>query len=255
MSRLNGKVALVTGGARGIGAAIVKAFVAQGAKVVFGDILAKEGQAIADEVGPDATFIHFDVRDLEGWKKAVALTIEKYGKLNVLVSNAGIDKGGHIDDFSFEDWDEVINTNLVGYFKGIKSVMPAMKAAKGGSIINVGSTGGFTAFPGASAYVASYFGNRGLTKAAALDLGKYNIRVNSVHPGYIRTNMTAPFPKNIYQGYALERLGEPEELANLVVYLASDDSSYSTGVEFIADGGQTLGRTDEFDPNKYTLKV
>jgi len=240
MSRLEGKIALVSGGARGIGAAAARAMIVAGGKVVIGDLLDDEGVALAEQLGPSATFVHLDVTKPEEWEAAVAMTVMTCGKLNVLVNNAGITNTGPIDEYRHADWDKIIAINLTGTFNGIKAALPALKATGGGSIINVSSISGIRGYPTLAGYVASKFGVRGLTKAAALDLAKYGIRVNSLHPGFVQTPMTAashpptsPIPMN--------RAADPSEIAHLLVFLASDESSFSTGAEFIADGGETAG--------------
>jgi 3alpha(or 20beta)-hydroxysteroid dehydrogenase len=240
MNRLTGKVALVSGSARGIGAAIVQALAAEGAKVVIGDLLDDDGRALAQRIGPAATFVHLDVTDADSWAAAAAAAEQAHGKLDVLVNNAGIAGAAPIEDYRREDWDRIVAVNLTGTFLGIQAVVPAMKRAGGGSIVDISSVQGLMALPMSAGYVATKFGVRGLTKAAAVDLGRYGIRVNSVHPGFIRTPMTAVVPADT-SGVALDRAGEPDEVAKLVVFLASDDSSFSTGAEFVADGGESAG--------------
>lgn len=238
--RLNGKVALVSGGARGMGAAHAKLMIAEGAKVVIGDLLDKEGEALAHELGPDATYVHLDVTKPKDWDDAVSKAVRTYGKLDVLVNNAGIANFGPIEEYSHADWDKIIAINLTGVFNGIKAAVPELKKTKGGSIINISSTAGIRGYPALSGYTATKFGVRGLTKAVALDVGKYGIRVNSVHPGVIRTPMTSSIPEDT-RHVAMDRTAAPEEVAQLVLFLASDESSFSTGAEFIADGGETAG--------------
>lgn len=240
MNRLKGKVALISGGARGMGATHAKLMVAEGAKVVIGDLLDGEGQALAKELGPSVTYVHLDVTKPADWDAAVTAAVKAYGRLDVLVNNAGIANFGPIDEYSHADWDKVIAINLTGVFNGIKAAVPALKRAKGGSIINISSTAGIRGYPALPGYTAAKFGVRGLSKAVALDVGKYGIRVNSVHPGVIRTPMTASIPEDT-RHVALDRTADPMEVANLVLFLASDESSFSTGAEFIADGGETAG--------------
>lgn len=247
MARLDGKVALISGAGRGIGAAIARAMVAEGAKVVVGQRNDAEGQAMADELGPAATFVHLDVTRPSEWATAVTTTVATYGTLNVLVNNAGIATYGPIDTYSHADWDATIAIDLTGVFHGIQAAVPALKQAGGGSIVNISSIAGLWGVAGGPGYVAAKFGVRGLTKAAALDLGKYGIRVNSVHPGFVHTAQTAKGP--VQPGGALGRGGEPSEIASLVVFLASDESSFSTGSEFVADGGETAGDTATHQPD------
>ncbi|MFZ5748754.1 MAG: glucose 1-dehydrogenase [Pseudomonadota bacterium] len=246
MLRLNGKVALVSGGARGIGAATVRAMVAEGASVVIGDVLATEGQARARELGGSTAFAHLDVTRPESWEMAVAATLRIFGRLDILVNNAGIARFGRTDTHGRADWDQVIAINLTGVFLGIQAAVPAMRQGGGGSIVNVSSIAGLRGFPQVPAYVASKFGVRGLTKAAALDLAADNIRVNSVHPGFVRTALIADGPEPPTGHVAMHRLGDAAEIASLIVFVASDDASFATGAEFVADGGATAGNAAQF---------
>jgi 3alpha(or 20beta)-hydroxysteroid dehydrogenase len=223
-----------------MGAAHARLMVAEGAKVVIGDLLDKDGEALAKELGPAAAYVHLDVTKPVDWEAAVATAVKTYGRLDVLVNNAGIANFGPIDEYSHADWEQVIAVNLTGTFNGIKAALPALKQAKGGSIINISSTAGIRGYPALPGYTAAKFGVRGLTKAVALDVGKYGIRANSVHPGVIRTPMTSEIPEDT-RHVALDRTADPQEVANLVLFLASDESSFSTGAEFIADGGETAG--------------
>jgi 3alpha(or 20beta)-hydroxysteroid dehydrogenase len=242
VSRLNGKVALVSGAARGIGLAVAQAMIKEGAKVVISDVLDTQGQARAKELGPFAAYVHLDVTKPNDWETAVGTAVRFYGKLNVLVNNAGILNQGPIDEYNHADWDKIIAVNLTGVFNGIKAAIPAIKSAGGGSIVNISSITGIQGYPSMPGYVASKFGVRGLTKAAALDLGKYGIRVNSVHPGFVCTPLTAAGPQPDMSDVAMGRGADPAEIAHLIVFLASDESSFSTGSEFVADGGNTAGR-------------
>ncbi|MFZ4809730.1 MAG: SDR family oxidoreductase [Ilumatobacteraceae bacterium] len=238
--RLAGKVALVTGGARGMGESFARAIVAQGGQVVITDVLDAEGAAVAADLGEACTYLHLDVTDRQQWADAVSTTVGTFGRLNVLVNNAGIVNFGPIDRFTGEQWDTIIAVNLTGVFNGISAAVEALKLGAPSSIINISSTAGLHGYASLSAYNASKFGVRGLTKSVALDLAQYDIRCNSVHPGGVTTPMTAGMqgaPRHV----AMHRMGRPEELAQLVVFLASDESSFSTGAEFVADGGETAG--------------
>ena len=238
--RLEGKVALISGGARGMGESHARAMVAQGAKVVLGDILDAEGQALAKELGNSAVYVHLDVTSREQWAAAVDTAVRTFGKLNVLVNNAGIANFGPIGEFTPEQWDTVIAINLTGVFNGINASVEALKAAAPSSIINISSTAGLQGYAALPGYNAAKFGVRGLTKSVALDLGAFDVRCNSVHPGAVATPMTAGL-NTAQKHVALRRMGRSEELSHLVVFLASDESSFSTGAEFVADGGETAG--------------
>jgi 3alpha(or 20beta)-hydroxysteroid dehydrogenase len=223
-----------------MGASHARLLVAEGAKVVLGDLLDDEGAALAKELGDAARYIHLNVTSYADWEAAVNLAVSDFGGLDVLINNAGIANFGSIEDYSLEDWDAIIGVNLTGVFYGTKAVIEALKTSGKGSIINISSTAGLQGYEALPGYTAAKFGVRGLSKSTALDLGKYNIRVNSVHPGVIRTPMTEALdtPQN---HVALHRVGEAIELSNLILFLASDESSFSTGSEFVADGGETAG--------------
>ncbi|MCZ8381095.1 glucose 1-dehydrogenase [Mycobacterium sp. CPCC 205372] len=236
MGRVDGKVALISGGARGMGAAHARMLVAEGAKVVIGDILDDEGKALADEIGDSARYVHLDVTSADEWAAAVDLAITDFGLLNVLVNNAGIVALGQIGKFDMAKWQKVIDVNLTGTFLGMQASVEAMKSAGGGSIINVSSIEGMRGAVMVHPYVASKWAVRGITKSAALELGAHKIRVNSIHPGFIRTPMTKHFPDNMLT-IPLGRPGQSDEVATFVVFLASDDSAYATGAEFVMDGG------------------
>jgi 3alpha(or 20beta)-hydroxysteroid dehydrogenase len=240
MGRVTGKAALISGAARGMGAAHARALLAEGAKVVVGDILDDEGQALADELGDAARFVHLDVTHPDQWKGAVATTVDTFGHLNVLVNNAGTANGNLLQHFELAKWRRTIDVNLTGTFLGMQAAVEPMMAAGCGSIINISSIEGQRGSPGLYGYVASKFGVTGLAKAAAIELAPHNIRVNSVHPGLIRTHMTAGIPDGFVQ-IPLGRVGTPGEVSACILYLASDESSYSTGAEFVIDGGVTAG--------------
>ena len=247
MSDLNGKVALITGAARGQGAAEARLFARRGAKVMLCDVLDAEGQAVAAEIGANAAYLSLDVISESAWKEVVAATVARFGKLNVLVNNAGIVKVTALEECPTQEYLKVIQVNQVGVFLGMREVVAPMKKAGGGSIVNISSIDGLIGMTGGTAYCASKFAVRGMTKVAALELGKYGIRVNSIHPGGILTPMItgagldAQTAGEIFGRVPLKRIGQPEEIATLAAYLASDDASYSTGSEFIADGGLTAG--------------
>lgn len=236
MGRVDGKVTLISGGARGMGAEHARALVANGGEVIIGDILDDEGKALADELGESARYVHLDVTDAEQWDAAVAVAVDAFGKLTALVNNAGIVALGKIGKFDMAKWQNVIDVNLTGTFLGMQAVVEQMKAAGEGSIINVSSIEGLRGAPMVHPYVASKWAVRGLAKSAAIELGPSNIRVNSIHPGFIRTPMTKHFPDDMVTA-PLRRPGTSAEVASFVVFLVSDESSFSTGAEFVMDGG------------------
>jgi len=241
MGRLEGKVAIVTGGAQGMGLAHVRRFVAEGAKVTLTDIN-PSGAERAQELGENVLFIQHDVASADAWDNVVRQTEERFGPVNILVNNAAIGLQKFFDELTEADYRMFVDINQVSVFLGMKAVVPSMRRASGGSIVNVSSTCGFLALPGTVGYTSTKFAVRGLTKAAAMDLGEDNIRVNCVHPGNTRTPM---LEKAIAAGADLvtrqpiKRIADPDEVANLVLYLASDESSYSTGADFVVDGGIT----------------
>lgn len=242
MSRLTGKTALISGGARGMGATHSRAIVANGGKVIIGDILDDDGKALAAELGEDnAVFVHLDVTSSNDWAKAVELAETTFGGLNVLVNNAGILNAGPLGEYTEEQWSTIIGINLTGSFLGISAARDALVKSAPSSIINISSTAGLQGSAALHGYTASKFGLRGLTKSVALELGEAQVRANSIHPGVIRTPMTDGLELDATLLGALQRIGEPEEVSNLVVYLASDESSFSTGSEFVIDGGQMAG--------------
>jgi len=239
MSRLNGKVVVITGAARGMGATHVRRFVTEGAKVVFTDILEEEGRKLQDELGPNSLFIKHNVVDESEWQAVIKQAETAFGSINVLINNAGIDLPAvDLEEVSVAQYQRVIDVNQLSVFLGMRYVVPSMRKAGGGSIVNISSLAGIVGAYKKIAYTASKFAVRGMTKAAALELGDYGIRVNSVHPGFIRTPMTeALINDELEASFPIRRVGHPEEVTNLVLYLASDESSYSTGSEFVIDGG------------------
>jgi 3alpha(or 20beta)-hydroxysteroid dehydrogenase len=244
--RLAGKVAIITGGARGQGEAEARLFVAEGASVVITDVLTDEGQTVAKELGDAARFVTHNVADEANWQTAVTTATETYGSLDVVVNNAAIHWLRAIEDESLEGFNRILSVNLLGTFLGIRTAIAPMRAAGGGSIVNISSIAGMTGLAWHGAYGSAKWAVRGLTKTAAVELGVDGIRVNSVHPGPIATAMMSPVtagdaPDRFAQ-MPLGRAGQPIEAAELVLWLASDASSYVTGAEFVIDGGSTAGR-------------
>ena len=239
MGRVSGKVVLISGGARNIGGASARQLVAEGASVVIGDLLDDEGAALAASLGDAARYIHLDVTSESDWADAVALAVGEFGKLDVLFNNAGIFNGGQLQRYKRSQWQEMLDVNLTGAFLGAKAAADALIAAGGGSIINTSSIEGLRGTPWAHGYVASKWGLTGLTKSLAMELAPHGIRVNSIHPGRISTPATDQMPDDLIP-IPLGRPGKPEEVAAFVVFLASDESSFSTGSEFVVDGGTVM---------------
>jgi 3alpha(or 20beta)-hydroxysteroid dehydrogenase len=248
MGRLDGKVAIITGSARGQGAAAARRFVAEGAHVLIGDVTDDEGKALAEELGDAAVYRRLDVTSEQDWPAAVTAVTAAFGRLDVLVNNAGVLHFSAIAETTLADYERVIRVNQIGTFLGMRAVIPTLTDGGGGAIVNVSSVEGLGGMPFLVAYSASKFAIRGMTKVAAMELGDKGIRVNSVHPGMIDTDMVRGIFGDhadtvdlspIGHKVALRRLGRPEEIANLVVFLACDESSYCTGGEFVADGGAT----------------
>ena len=263
MGRLDGKVAIITGAARGMGETEARLFVAEGARVVLADVLEPEGQAVAESLGDAATFVPLDVTDEAAWQRALAHTMATFGPPDVLVNDAGILRAAPLLATDLSTFHEVLEVNLVGPFLGMKTAGAAMVAAGRGSIVNVSSSGGLVGMSMIGAYVASKWGLRGLTKTAAIELGPHGVRVNSLHPGGVLTPMTgadiAPMTEppapgqtdpdparaaadEASAGQPIPRVGRPIEIARLALFLASDESSYCTGMEFAADGGSVAGQ-------------
>ena len=242
MGRLEGKTALITGGARGQGAAEARLFAEEGANVVLTDVLDEDGERTADAIGAD--YLHHDVTSEAEWASVVSRAVELHGGLDVLVNNAGIYGPSFLIECELDEFRRVIEVNQVGVFLGMREVAPAMIERGGGSIVNISSVAGMRAGASGFAYGASKWAVRGMTKSAAVTLGRHGIRVNSIHPGVIDTPMlgdTRMDDPAVLQGLVervpLGRIGQPEEVAKLALFLASDESSYSTGSEFVVDGG------------------
>ena len=255
-SRVEGKVAIVTGAARGQGEAEAKLFAAEGGKVVLTDVLDEEGRAAAEAIGDAARFEHLDVTDEDGWKAVVAATEEAFGPVSILVNNAGILAFNPIQHQDAAEFRRVIDINLTGAFLGIKTVVPSMRKAGSGSIINISSNGGMEGLPNLAAYSSSKWALRGLSRSAAIELGRHDIRVNTVHPGGIDTPILEPlyrhFGKEKTQAWLggmhpLGRMGKPRDIAEAVLYLASDRANFVTGAELVVDGGVTAGVAKRFD--------
>ncbi|MCE2499343.1 MAG: glucose 1-dehydrogenase [Dehalococcoidia bacterium] len=249
MARLEGKVALISGGARGQGAVEARMFAEEGASVVIGDILDEQGrqtEAELQELGYNVTYVHLDVTSESDWEAAVQTAVSAYGKLDVLLNNAGILIRKNIEETTEADWDRIFAVNAKGVFLGTKAAIPAMRAAGGGSIINISSTAGLVGSPnGSASYTATKGAVRLFTKSTAIQHASEGIRCNSIHPGPIETDMIADTlndPANMelrMQRLPLQRVGKPSEIAYPAIYLASDESSFVTGSEVVVDGGTT----------------
>ena len=242
MGKLQDKVVVITGGAQGMGELHAKKAIAEGAKVVITDINDELGQKTANSLGDDVLFIKHDVSKEADWNHVIQEVMNKWNRIDVLVNNAGITYNKTIDQISLEDYMKIVNINQVSVFFGIKTVSKIMKSQKQGSIINISSINGLVG--GAIGYTDTKFAVRGMTKAAAKELSPFNIRVNSVHPGVIKTAMleqedVKEAVKEFEKTIPMRRVAQPEEVSNLVCFLASDDASYSTGSEFVIDGGIT----------------
>ena len=246
MSRLSGKIAIITGASQGMGASHARCFVAQGAKVILGDVNEEGGAKLASELGRDALFVKQDVARKADWETIVKLGQERFGHINVLVNNAGIIGAlASTVDLTEQEYQRICSINQTAVFLGMQAVIPGMLQIGGGSIVNISSVAGMVAIYGSPnvAYVASKFAVRGMTKQVAVEYGDRNIRVNSVHPGYIKTPMMAAATDEnggeAVKQIPLKRMAESSEVSNLVIFLASDESSFITGTEHVIDGGMT----------------
>lgn len=246
--RLEGKVALISGGARGMGAAEARLFAGEGAMVVIGDVLEDEGrqtEAAINESGGRCVFVNLDVTDEASWQSAVATAVARFGKLDILVNNAGIARINNVENTGSEEWDLVMDINAKGVFLGTKAAIPALRDAGGGSIVNISSIAGLVGGR-TSAYAASKGAVRLLTKSTAIQYARDGIRCNSVHPGVIESPMTLPIMLDTAAGreesaarHPMGRIGQPEDIAYGVLFLASDEASFMTGSELVIDGGLT----------------
>lgn len=251
MGKLSGRVALITGGARGQGAAEARLFASEGARVVVADLLEEQGRLVAKEFGAAARFERLDVTQPSDWERVVSGIRSREGRLEVLINNAGIFRGGLIHEMPLEDFTAVIQVNQIGCFLGMKHCFPLLRESGGGSIVNIASVAGLKGVPGASAYGSSKWGILGLTKTAALEFSAAKIRVNAICPGSVLTPMIAPevFPGVDQQGHwaklPIPRAAQAEEIARVALFLACDDSSYVTGAELAVDGGETAGQPIE----------
>ena len=248
--RLDGKVALVTGGAHGLGQAIVRAFVAEGARVTVADVDDDAGRALAAELGDATRFVHLDVSVEQEWQDAVDRVVDQDGRLDVGVNNAGIVVHGLLTETSLEDYERIVRINQIGTFLGLRTMAGAMQESGGGSLVNISSIRGMVGAAGLLAYTSTKFAVRGMTKAAALELGRFGIRVNSVHPGAVATRLVGDVAPDVlderFATQPIGRIAQPAEVAAMVMFLASDESSYSTGSEFVIDGGVSAGQAHTY---------
>ncbi len=261
MERLQGKVALVTGAARGAGAEIARRFAREGAQVVLGDVLDDLGGAVADEIGDAARYLHLDVTSRDDWQRALALAHDCFGPVGVLVNNAAVLDVSSIAETRYEDLRRIVEVNQIGPFLGIQAVLPDMRSRGGGSIVNVASIDAIEGSNGVAAYTSSKWGLRGLTKAAAVELGRLGIRVNNVCPGFGSREMVEPFFARAAERLArtreripdrpqhpFTRRGELPDVAAAIVWLASDESGYVSGIDLTVDGAFTAGKIEPAAP-------
>jgi len=222
-----------------MGAAHAREIVAEGGSVVIGDILDEEGRALAEDIGASARYVHLDVTSESGWANAVALAVAEFGRLNVLVNNAGICTNGSIESFTLDDWNRIIAINLTGQFLGIRAATPALIAGAPSAIINVSSTAGMEGISGLHGYTASKFGVRGLTRCVAIELAGKGVRANTICPGTIATPMNEGLDVSGFN--PMNRKADPKEVAKLVVFLASDESPFISGADILIDGAELAG--------------
>jgi len=246
LGRLNGKIALITGAARGQGAEEAKLFAAEGASVVVADIREDEGEALSRQIGSNAHFVKLDVGDERSWEEAIRSTLARFGRLDILINNAGVFHRKALIDTSVQEIMDVFRVNQLGVLLGMKAVFRTMRDAGGGSIVNISSVAGLRGVPNTAAYTASKHAVRGATKVAALEFAPYRIRVNSVHPGLIDTDMVRDvldpdIMNGLVSAIPQQRYGTAADVAKMVLFVASDEASYSTGCEFVCDGGSLTG--------------
>ncbi|GAA4979664.1 glucose 1-dehydrogenase [Yinghuangia aomiensis] len=243
--QLTGKVAVITGAARGQGEAEARLFVARGAKVVITDLLEEEGEKVAADLGDAAVFVRHDVSSPDDWNRVVTAALDAFGRIDVLVNNAAIYWTKAFQDETLEGLDKIFKVNFQGVFLGMQAVLPTMKAQRSGSIVNISSQSGLEGLPSHSAYGATKWAVRGLSKTVSLEVGEHGVRINSVYPGVIDTPMIAKVGVERGEGkfpaVPLRRVAAPEEVAETVAFLASDAASYMTGAELVVDGGMTAG--------------
>ncbi|MFJ6263261.1 SDR family NAD(P)-dependent oxidoreductase [Rhodococcus erythropolis] len=252
MSNLDGKIVIVTGGARGMGASHVRKFANDGARVVIADVLDDEGHSVASELGDTAIFVHLDVTSEQSWTDAVETARTHFGPVTSLVNNAGIEFAAPLHETPVEQWNKVIDVNLKGVFLGIKAVAPDMLGARSGAIVNIGSGAGLIGYENLSAYTSTKAGINGLTMTAAIEYGKHGIRVNALHPGVVQTPMlrnAMDSNSDLKQALndsvrfqAIPRMGETHEISEVISFLLSDQASFVTGVSLPVDGGLILGK-------------
>lgn len=246
--RLEGKVALITGSARGQGEAEARRFAAEGAKVAITDLRDVLGEQLADELGPDTFYQQLDVTQQDDWDAAVAATVERFGKLDILVNNAGIGAFGTLEGLDLKSHHEMIDINLHGVYLGMRAAKAALVATGNGAIVNISSIDGIVGVLGMTSYSASKFAVTGMTRSASIELGPLGVRVNSIHPGVINSPMVQEAPPEtrgrldrLMDMQPIKRMGEPHEIASLALFLASDEASYITGAQFVIDGGHLAG--------------
>lgn len=255
MGKLSGKVAIISGAAQGMGAATARLFADEGAKVVLGDVMTEKGQAVADAIGDSALFQELDVRSEEDWRATVAGAVGRFGRLDILVNNAAVLHVAGADELVKEDAERILGINVIGTMMGVKHAVPALRRNGGGVIVNISSVDGMRGCNGLSAYTASKWAVRGLSKTYAFEFGPAGIRVVSIHPGGVNTQMANPDAADIddlnrgFVNIPLQRIGEPEEVARASLFVCSDDASYITGAEIAVDGGWTAGYYEPSLPN------